>query len=75
MQMLQILHFNDVYHLLPQKSEPVGGAARFGKAIKEFRQEYGTKTSCVLFSGDAFNPSKESCVSKGAHMVPTLRYC
>lgn len=26
----------------------------------------------MLFSGDAFNPSLESSVTKGAHMVPVL---
>ncbi|KAF0455054.1 Metallo-dependent phosphatase [Gigaspora margarita] len=72
MPKLQFLHFNDVYHLAPQKREPVGGAARFATVIKEFRESYGVESSCVFFSGDAFNPSVESSVSKGAHMVPAL---
>ncbi|KAF0488042.1 Metallo-dependent phosphatase [Gigaspora margarita] len=72
MPKLQILHFNDVYHLAPHKREPVGGAARFATVIKEFRESYGVESSCVFFSGDAFNPSVESSVSKGAHMVPAL---
>ncbi|CAG8798940.1 24427_t:CDS:2, partial [Gigaspora rosea] len=72
MPKLQILHFNDVYHLAPQKREPVGGAARFATVIKEFRERYGVESSCVFFSGDAFNPSVESSVSKGAHMVPAM---
>ncbi|CAG8448731.1 2166_t:CDS:2 [Diversispora eburnea] len=72
MSTLQILHFNDVYHLSPQKREPVGGAARFAKAIKDFRQKYDIKTSSVLFSGDVFNPSVESSISKGAHMIPVM---
>ncbi|CAG8461109.1 11978_t:CDS:2, partial [Acaulospora morrowiae] len=54
------------------KHEPVGGAARFATAIKEFRQRFGEDSSCVLFSGDVFNPSVESTVSKGEHMVPTM---
>ncbi|CAG8524516.1 10495_t:CDS:2 [Acaulospora colombiana] len=69
---LQILHFNDVYHLSPQKREPVGGVARFATAVKEFRQIFGTDSSSVLFSGDVFNPSVESTTSKGAHMVPAM---
>ena len=69
MRKIQILHFNDVYHLSPRKSEPVGGAARFATVIKEFRAKYGPDSSCVLFSGDLFNPSVESSISKGKHMA------
>jgi 5'-nucleotidase len=69
MRGIQILHFNDVYHLLPRKQEPVGGAARFATLVKEFRAKYGPDSSCVLFSGDLFNPSVESSISKGRHMV------
>ncbi|CAG8554798.1 1270_t:CDS:2 [Cetraspora pellucida] len=54
--------------LTPQKNEPVGGAARFSTLVKEFRENYGFETSCVFFSGDAFNPSVESSISKGLHM-------
>src|SRR6266498_3975821 len=69
MRNIQILHFNDVYHLLPRKQEPVGGAARFATSIKEFRAKYGSDSSCILFSGDLFNPSVESSISKGKHMA------
>jgi len=69
MRNIQILHFNDAYHLSAQKKEPVGGVARFATAIKEFRAKYGPDSSCVLFSGDLFNPSVESSVSKGRHMA------
>ncbi|CAG8689598.1 15429_t:CDS:2 [Funneliformis mosseae] len=62
MHNFQILHFNDVYHLSPQKREPVGGAARFATLVKEFRAKYGLDSSCVLFSGDLFNPSVESSI-------------
>ncbi|GBC00114.1 hypothetical protein RclHR1_03750013 [Rhizophagus clarus] len=72
MRDIQILHFNDVYHLLPRKQEPVGGAARFATVIKEFRAKYGPDSSCVFFSGDLFNPSVESSVSKGRHMIPVI---
>ncbi|KAG9290588.1 hypothetical protein G9A89_020958 [Geosiphon pyriformis] len=73
---IHILHFNDVYHLQAQKHEPVGGAARFATAVQNFRKQYEVDTSCVLFSGDAFNPSIESSISKGQHMfyrkIPAL---
>jgi 5'-nucleotidase len=69
MRNLQILHFNDAYHLSPQKREPVGGAARFATVTKEFRKKYGSDSSCIFFSGDIFNPSVESSVSKGKHMA------
>ncbi|CAB4398555.1 unnamed protein product [Rhizophagus irregularis] len=72
MRGIQILHFNDVYHLLPRKQEPVGGAARFATVLKEFRAKYGPDSSCVFFSGDLFNPSVESSVSKGRHMIPVM---
>nr|CAG8453058.1 5310_t:CDS:2 [Entrophospora candida] len=57
MPKIQIFHFNDVYHLKPQKQEPIGGVARFATVVKQFREKYGVENSCVLFSGDAFNPS------------------
>ncbi|CAG8555464.1 8855_t:CDS:2, partial [Scutellospora calospora] len=40
--------------------------------IKEFRERYGVENSCVFFSGDVFNPSVESSISKGTHMVPAM---
>ncbi|ELR12216.1 Ser/Thr phosphatase family protein [Acanthamoeba castellanii str. Neff] len=57
-----IWHFNDVYE------EPVGGAARFATAL---RAQAASKP-LVLFSGDVFNPSLMSTVTKGKHMVPIL---
>ena len=33
--------FNDVYEILPQKKEPVGGAARFAGALKTLASECG----------------------------------
>lgn len=76
MRTLKIIHFNDVYHVEPLKKEPVGGAARFISAINGYSQKQqsldnGNKP-LVLFSGDAFNPSLESSVTKGEHMVPIL---
>ncbi|KAL2753115.1 hypothetical protein ACRALDRAFT_1066043 [Sodiomyces alcalophilus JCM 7366] len=72
---LRILHFNDVYHIDPSSAEPVGGIARFTTAIKQYRdpERYrGQPDVLTFFSGDAFNPSLESAITKGEHMVPVL---
>ncbi|KAI2606288.1 Metallo-dependent phosphatase [Hypoxylon fragiforme] len=72
---LRILHYNDVYHVDPSSSEPVGGVARFMSLIKHYREDdkfQGQPDLVTLFSGDAFNPSLESSVTKGDHMVPLL---
>ena len=74
---LRLLHFNDVYHIQPRSSspflvltvsdrDPVGGAARFVSAQNEYRssQYDGQPGLITLFSGDAFNPSIESSVTK-----------
>lgn len=72
---LRIIHYNDVYHLDPSSAEPVGGIARFVTVVKEYQSGDGFKDqpACLtLFSGDAFNPSLESSITKGSHMVPIL---
>ncbi|KAK5052156.1 hypothetical protein LTR84_002960 [Exophiala bonariae] len=72
---LRILHFNDVYHLDSSSAEPVGGIARFQTVINHYRsgEKFKEQPELVtLFSGDAFNPSLESSVTKGSHMVPIL---
>ena len=51
-------------------AEPVGGVARFQSVVKQYRRS--TPELIMLFSGDAFNPSLESSVTKGQHMVPVL---
>lgn len=51
--------------------EPVGGAARFCAKLKSLYTD--TCTPLVLFSGDIFNPSIMSTVTKGVHMVPVLK--
>jgi hypothetical protein len=77
---LRILHFNDVYHieprsayslhavtLIPSERDPVGGAARFVTVINEYRNKSryaGQPDLLILFSGDAFNPSIESTITK-----------
>ncbi|KAL9078154.1 MAG: hypothetical protein Q9157_002912 [Trypethelium eluteriae] len=72
---LRLLHYNDVYHIEPGSQEPVGGAARFQTLCKSYRENNGFRNQpelIELFSGDAFNPSLESSVTKGSHMVPIL---
>jgi len=65
---LRLLHYNDVYHVSEGSQEPVGGIARFQSLCdyydkdKRFNNLPGLLT---LFSGDAFNPSLESSVTKG----------
>jgi len=75
-KVITLLHFNDVYNVEPRpKTEPVGGIARFVTRIQQLRNEAvarGEPKAIVLFSGDAFNPSLTSTVTKGTHMVPAL---
>lgn len=57
-----------VYHIDPSSAEPVGGIARFKTLCNEYRDgsEYvGQPKLLTFFSGDAFNPSLESSVTKG----------
>lgn len=72
---LRILAFNDVYHIEAGSAEPVGGIARFQTVANYYRSDpqYADQSKLItLFSGDAFNPSLESSVTKGRHMVPIL---
>lgn len=72
---LRILHYNDVYHVDPASAEPIGGFARFMRLIKDYQEgdEYKDQPKLLtFFSGDAFNPSLESTVTKGRHMVDVL---
>ncbi|TPX18970.1 uncharacterized protein E0L32_011363 [Thyridium curvatum] len=72
---LRLVHYNDVYHLDPSSAEPAGGAARFLTAINHYRRDSryaGQPELLTLFSGDVFNPSLESSITKGSHMVPIL---
>ncbi|KAH6656099.1 flagellar associated protein [Truncatella angustata] len=72
---LRILHYNDVYHVDSSSAEPVGGVARFMTLVKHYRDDpkwTGQSDLVTLFSGDAYNPSLESSITKGSHMVPLL---
>ncbi len=56
-------------------AEPVGGASRFQSLVNYYRADprfTGQPDVLTFFSGDAFNPSLESTVTKGRHMVPFL---
>ncbi|KAK5704009.1 hypothetical protein LTR97_003022 [Elasticomyces elasticus] len=72
---LRFIHYNDVYHVEQSSKEPVGGIPRF-KTLCDYYQSdarFANQPKCLtLFSGDAFNPSLESSVTKGKHMVPAL---
>ncbi|KAK4194120.1 putative 5'-nucleotidase precursor [Triangularia verruculosa] len=71
---VRILHFNDVYHLDSSSAEPAGGVSRFMTVVNEYRSpsQPNLPNLVPLFSGDVFNPSLESSITKGSHMVPIL---
>ncbi|KAI5296078.1 hypothetical protein KEM52_005773 [Ascosphaera acerosa] len=57
----------------PRSAEPVGGVARFQTLVDHYRNDpiYEEQPGVLtFFSGDVFNPSIESSVTKGRHMVP-----
>lgn len=67
---LRIIHYNDVYHVEPGSREPVGGIARFQTLCNHYGKDerYADQPQLLtLFSGDAFNPSLESSVTKGEY--------
>eukprot|EP01063_Lacrimia_lanifica_P037098 TRINITY_DN7525_c0_g1_i1.p1 TRINITY_DN7525_c0_g1~~TRINITY_DN7525_c0_g1_i1.p1 ORF type:complete len:1476 (+),score=555.39 TRINITY_DN7525_c0_g1_i1:109-4536(+) len=69
---LDIVHFNDVYHLnVHKKEEPCGGLTRFYHALEEIRRK---KNPLVLFSGDFVGPSLMSVVTKGKQMIDALNF-
>jgi 5'-nucleotidase len=65
---LRFLHYNDVYHVEAGSAEPVGGYARFQTLVNYYRNDERFKDQpkvVTFFSGDAFNPSIESSITKG----------
>lgn len=73
---IRIVHYNDVYHVDQSSSEPVGGASRFMTLIKHYEEDAkfkGQPNLVTLFSGDAFNPSLESSVTKGTYLHIVIR--
>jgi 5'-nucleotidase len=72
---LRLLHYNDVYHVDAASAEPVGGIARFMSLVDYYKNDAkfkGQPELLTFFSGDAYNPSLESSVSRGSHMVSIL---
>ena len=72
---LRLVHYNDVYHVDGASAEPVGGIARFMTLVKEYQQgaQFQDQPALLtLFSGDAFNPSLESSVTKGWSTSPPM---
>ncbi|KPL94019.1 5' nucleotidase-like protein [Sarcoptes scabiei] len=68
---IYILHFNDCYNVEPCDQEPVGGAARFVNALRQFDH----LEPLILFSGDILAPSIMSSFTKGEQMLPVLKKC
>jgi 5'-nucleotidase len=63
-----ILIITKVYHIDASSAEPIGGIARFKTVCDEYREDprfSGQPELLTFFSGDAFNPSLESSVTKG----------
>nr|POF15376.1 protein 5nuc [Quercus suber] len=75
---LRLIHYNDVYHVEPSSRDPVGGIARF-KTICDFyahdERYAGQVNALTFFSGDAFNPSLESSVTKALNSLRTTAAC
>ncbi|PYH87630.1 Metallo-dependent phosphatase [Aspergillus ellipticus CBS 707.79] len=72
---LRLIHYNDVYHVEEGSAEPVGGVARFQSVVNYYRSDPSFSEQpdvLTFFSGDAYNPSLQSTVTKGRHMVPFL---
>ncbi|XP_045127274.1 5'-nucleotidase-like isoform X3 [Portunus trituberculatus] len=65
---ITILHFNDVYNVEEQATEPKAGAARFKTALRSLAD----KDPLILFSGDILAPSIMSSFTKGEQMVPVM---
>lgn len=64
-----------MYHVEAGSREPVGGIARFKTVCKYYQHDAsveGQPEAITFFSGDAFNPSLESSVTKGKHMLGAL---
>lgn len=56
-------------------AEPIGGVSRFQSLMNYYRTNprFADEPDILtFFSGDAFNPSLESTITKGRHMVPFL---
>ncbi|KAE9970545.1 hypothetical protein EG327_010241 [Venturia inaequalis] len=75
---LRFIHYNDVYHVDPSSAEPAGGVARFMTVCRDYQQNQkfdGQSKLLTFFSGDAFNPSLESSVTKVLNAIGTDVAC
>eukprot|EP01062_Namystynia_karyoxenos_P003914 TRINITY_DN1137_c1_g1_i1.p1 TRINITY_DN1137_c1_g1~~TRINITY_DN1137_c1_g1_i1.p1 ORF type:complete len:1726 (+),score=510.42 TRINITY_DN1137_c1_g1_i1:103-5280(+) len=71
-RVLEIVHYNDVYHLPVVKTdEPRGGASRFYQQLEILRE---SKNPLVLFSGDFVGPSLMSVITRGKQMVDCMNF-
>lgn len=67
---LVVIHFNDVYDIEPNLNDQYG-FVNFYDTYLSLKKQY--PNSIVVFSGDAFAPSKLSKVKKGKQMVHCLK--
>eukprot|EP00756_Hemistasia_phaeocysticola_P002667 Hpha_TRINITY_DN11813_c0_g1::TRINITY_DN11813_c0_g1_i2::g.2166::m.2166 len=71
-RVLDVVHFNDVYHNeIFKTEEPCGGASRFFHTLCQIRE---TRNPLVLFSGDFVGPSLMSVLTRGKQMVDALNF-
>eukprot|EP01065_Artemidia_motanka_P011968 TRINITY_DN1652_c0_g1_i11.p1 TRINITY_DN1652_c0_g1~~TRINITY_DN1652_c0_g1_i11.p1 ORF type:complete len:1471 (+),score=479.56 TRINITY_DN1652_c0_g1_i11:56-4468(+) len=71
-RVLDVVHFNDVYHNeLFKTEEPKGGVSRFYWQLSQIRE---TRNPLVLFSGDFVGPSLMSVITRGKQMVDALNF-
>ncbi|KAG8885508.1 hypothetical protein FRB97_000833 [Tulasnella sp. 331] len=74
---LNLIHFNDVYHVAPQKIHGASSTidvTQFAALLDKLRNRWPRGQGLVLFSGDVFSPSTESSVTRGSHMVPVMNH-
>ncbi|KAK8850996.1 Trifunctional nucleotide phosphoesterase protein YfkN [Apiospora arundinis] len=68
MEYFEIIHFNDVYHLLD-----VDHVSKFASIVTRYASSSpGEDRTFTVFSGDCFSPSLECSASLGDHMIPVL---
>jgi 5'-nucleotidase len=59
------------WHVAEALQAPRAGAARFATAVKQLAAA-GPAPALLLFSGDVFNPSMLSTITRGKHMVDVM---
>ena len=69
---VHVVHFNDVYNMLPMSDDdPIGGVTRFAAVLKKLKAQIAAKGEQLItvFAGDFVAPSLMSTISHGAHMI------